>query len=122
MAIGLNFAYIGFNWCQPGKDEAAMGKIFAIAGFLMISCFAQAKSAAHLSQDAYRGSSQEQVDAMNIVFPDLELSVIQPASDEVALDEIEALKAVIAGQPIGGGSLIHLACCHPRCGGGPDCK
>lgn len=96
-----------------------MGKIF-LSIIMMLSVLAQAKPSSRLQQP-YQGSAQELVDAMNVVYPDLQLAVVQPATEAQVFIEIEALKAAIAGEQING-SLMHLACCDPRCGADRRCK
>lgn len=87
--------------------------------FSLVSGMAEAKIAT-LSEIKGNSQAQSVIDAFNVIYPDLELAVAQPAADSVLINELEILKSSLHGVRTEPGTLIHLACCTAACGN--DCK
>ena len=86
-------------------------KKFLICGLLLIGTTVFAKPSEHLT------TADEIVTAFNESYPDLELAIVPPATDEAVAYELGVLASIIkGGAAVEDGSLIHLACCAPACG------
>ncbi|MGE0762099.1 MAG: hypothetical protein AB7N80_02355 [Bdellovibrionales bacterium] len=66
-------------------------------------------------------SANEVVDAFNVIYPDLNLSIAVPAKEAVLINELDSLRAILHRAPYNDGQLIHLACCSPACGNDKGC-
>jgi hypothetical protein len=55
--------------------------------------------------------------ALNDIYPDLNVAVVDPVAEDIALGELESLLASFHGAPYKEKELVHLACDNPICGG-----
>jgi hypothetical protein len=67
--------------------------------------------------DSAKPAVDKVVEAFNIIYPDLSLSVQAPVQEDLALRELEVLRATLHGGAYKKGGLLQLACNHPACGG-----
>lgn len=85
--------------------------IAAIMSFLFCS------GASALAVQSANPPVQTVVQTYNQFYPALQLSVANPAADDVLYEQLEVLGDALNGERIDHGQLINLACCHPACGG-----
>lgn len=63
------------------------------------------------------------IDAFNVIYPELKVSVGQPAQETVLIRELAILRATLHGQTYQERQLLHLTCCSRACGSdGSGCK